>query len=281
MSGSNLRARVEAIMRNEIGRPMTRGRRCALAVAIVAAVAGPVAGGALTLQSQIVVPPPAIAFETVFVKPNTRNPPCLGPVLAIEASLMGRLGPAPEDGLIKTGGCLRSLIQAAYNITRFQLEGGPAWVDTERYDIQAQSAGQATPDQIRGVLQSLLADRFKLALRRETRTMPVYELVVADEGLKIAAMQPGECITKKELRWDVIDWDAPLYLCDGARRRILSQSPETRPRPRWPRVTRFEGWGHHDGDARRHPLSRCRPRRCRQDRLHGAVQSLAGVCVPS
>ena len=44
------------------------------------------------------------------------------------------------------------------------------------------AAGSATPDQMRGMLQSLLAERFKLALRRETRTLPVYELVVADGG---------------------------------------------------------------------------------------------------
>ena len=74
VSGSNLRARVEAIMRNEIGRPMTRGRRWALAVAVVAAVGGPVAGGALTAQSQVVVPPAALAFETASVKPSQAVP---------------------------------------------------------------------------------------------------------------------------------------------------------------------------------------------------------------
>ena len=74
VSGSNLRARVEAIMRNEIGRPMTRGRRWALAVAVVAAVGGPVAGGALTAQSQVVVPPAALAFESASIKPSKPTP---------------------------------------------------------------------------------------------------------------------------------------------------------------------------------------------------------------
>jgi len=82
---------------------------------------------------------------------------------------------------------------------------------TDRYAIEAQAADNATPLQIRGMLQSLLADRFKLILRRETRTLPVYELVVADGGLKIAAMKEGECIARKELRWDLIDLEAPLY----------------------------------------------------------------------
>ena len=82
---------------------------------------------------------------------------------------------------------------------------------SDRYAIEATAAGNATPDQMRAMLQSLLADRFKLTLRRETRTLPVYELVVADGGLKIAAMKEGECIPTKEIRWDLIDLEAPLY----------------------------------------------------------------------
>ena len=243
VSGANLRARVEAIMRNETGCPMTRARRWALAAAVVAAVGGPVAGGALTAQSQAIVPPAALAFEIAAVKPGKPYPPGKGPPLALEASLLRRhVSPRP-DGRFVIDGYLHSLIQAAYNVTGIQLEGGPSWVGTDRYAIEARAAGNATPDQIRGMLQSLLADRFNLTLRRETRTLPVYELVVADGGLKIAAMKEGECITRKELRWDLIDWETPLYVCDGYRRRILSQSPETRPRPQWPRVTRIEAGG--------------------------------------
>ena len=57
-------------------------------------------------------------------------------------------------------------------------------------------------------------------------------------------MKEGECITAKEIRWDLIDLEAPLYICDGAAEDgLLSQSPETRPRPRWPRVHRIEAGG--------------------------------------
>jgi uncharacterized protein (TIGR03435 family) len=73
--------------------------------------------------------------------------------------------------------------------------------------------------------------------------MPVYELVGVDGGLKITAMKEGECIAKNEIRWDLIDLEAPLYICGGARFRTLSRSPETRPLPRWPRVTRIEAGG--------------------------------------
>ena len=90
VSGSNLRARVEAIMRNEIGRPMTRGRRWALAIAVVAAVGGPVAGGALTAQSQVVVPPSGLAFEIASVKPGKPYRGVAPSMLAIEATVLRR-----------------------------------------------------------------------------------------------------------------------------------------------------------------------------------------------
>ena len=213
-----------------------------LGVAVVATVGGPVAGGALTAQVRVVVPAGALAFETASVKAS-KPYPGLGPgALATEASVLKRKVPA-QDGRFNTGGPLHSLIQAAYNVTGFQVEGGPSWARSDRYAIEAMTAGSATPDQMRGMLQSLLADRFKLTLRRETRRLPVYELVVADGGLKVAAMRQGDCISQKELRWDLIDLEAPLYICEGVRRRVLSQSPETRPRPQWPRVVRIEAGG--------------------------------------
>jgi uncharacterized protein (TIGR03435 family) len=242
VSGSNLRARVEAIMRREIGRPMTRGRRWALAVSVVAAVGCPVAGGALTAQPQVVVPPVALPFDVASVKanPSTAYPGGTPRELAILKWAMSR-DEAPRS--IKVGGPLHSLIQTAYNVTRFQVDGGPSWVRSDRYAIDATTAGNATGDEMRAMLQSLLADRFKLTLLRETRTLPVYELVVADAGFKITPMKEGDCIPKQQLRWDLIDLEAPLYICDGPRRRVLSQWPETRPRPQWPRVHRIEAGG--------------------------------------
>jgi uncharacterized protein (TIGR03435 family) len=54
-------------------------------------------------------------------------------------------------------------------------------------------------------------------------------------------MKEGECTPGKEIRWDLIDLEAPLFVCNGGgQRRVLSQNPETRPRPQWPRVVRIE-----------------------------------------
>jgi len=79
-----------------------------------------------------------------------------------------------------------------YNSPR--LTGGPAWVRSARYDIEAKAdepAG-ASRAQMNMMLQKLLADRFQLTLRRETKELPVYALAVAKSGLKLTPAATGE-----------------------------------------------------------------------------------------
>jgi bla regulator protein blaR1 len=80
---------------------------------------------------------------------------------------------------------LRMLITFAYNVKDFQLSGGPGWANSETYDITAKAAGNATPEQLRAMLQTLLRERFKLVLRQDTKEAPIYELVAAKGGSKI------------------------------------------------------------------------------------------------
>jgi bla regulator protein blaR1 len=244
VSGPNLRERLEAIMRNEIGRPMTLGRRCAVAIVVAAAVGGPVVGGAIARQSQVVVAPSEVRFETVSVSAATPNRGVSSALLAMEAAVLKAEMSVPRDAaFLKVNGTLDAMIQAAYGVTGLQVEGGASWVRSDRYVIEARPEGSLPVDQTRGMLQSLLADQFRLVLRRETRTLPVYNLVVADGGPKISAIEAGDCIARKEIRWDLVDLEAPLYVCDSFRRRDLSQFSETRPRPRWPRIHRIEAGG--------------------------------------
>jgi bla regulator protein blaR1 len=77
------------------------------------------------------------------------------------------------------------MIIFAYDVKDFQVSGGPGWANSETYDIVAKGDGNATRPQLRLMLQALLKDRFKLALRQETKDAPIYELVVAKGGLKI------------------------------------------------------------------------------------------------
>jgi uncharacterized protein (TIGR03435 family) len=81
-----------------------------------------------------------------------------------------------------------------WRVRDFQIIGGPAWVNSEGFDIEAKGDHSASDAQLGQMVQSLLADRFKLALHRETRQLPVYALVVAKNGPKIresTAARPG------------------------------------------------------------------------------------------
>jgi uncharacterized protein (TIGR03435 family) len=81
---------------------------------------------------------------------------------------------------------LRYIIKNAYRILQdVNLQGGPEWVNSESFDIVANTDQAATKDQMWVMLQSLLAERFKLVLRHETRQMPVYMLVAAKSGPKL------------------------------------------------------------------------------------------------
>jgi bla regulator protein BlaR1 len=79
---------------------------------------------------------------------------------------------------------VKKLIQEAYGIKDFQISGGPSWIGSDLFDLAAKPETSAKFDQIQLMLQSMLAERFQLVLRRETREMPVYALVVAKNGPK-------------------------------------------------------------------------------------------------
>jgi uncharacterized protein (TIGR03435 family) len=87
---------------------------------------------------------------------------------------------------------LRASIGMAYDVKEPQVLGGPKWLDSDRYDIDAKSAGAARGPELMAMLQTLLAERFQLALHRETKTFPGYALVVVKAGLKMPAVEPGK-----------------------------------------------------------------------------------------
>ncbi len=115
-------------------------------------------------------------------------------------------GPAASpDRLTMNCQPLRNLIRAAY-VTfvdghlappggRPPIEGGPSWVDSDRYQITAKAEGTPGQNMMRGpMLRALLEDRFKLKIRRETREVPVYNLTVAKNGPKLQPSPEGSCV---------------------------------------------------------------------------------------
>ena len=109
------------------------------------------------------------SFEVVSVKLNTSG------------GLGSMMGVQPGGRFVATNLPVRQVIVRAFGIQSFQLTGDPDWLRTERYDIQAKAPDGAVVmgDAIDVMLQAMLADRFKLKVRRQTRESPVYELVLA------------------------------------------------------------------------------------------------------
>jgi len=83
---------------------------------------------------------------------------------------------------------LKAVIQWAYHMQAVQIIG-PGWLDSNRYDITAKAAGPSSDDKLRQMMQTLLADRFKLAFHRETKEMQAFVVSVAKGGHK---MKPSE-----------------------------------------------------------------------------------------
>ena len=90
---------------------------------------------------------------------------------------------------------VRFLIRFAYIVQDFQISGGPSWMNMDTYDIDAKAAENVNLQQIRPYLQKLLEDRFQLAVHREKKEVPAYDLLPAKSGLKIVPSRDGSCVT--------------------------------------------------------------------------------------
>ena len=80
---------------------------------------------------------------------------------------------------------LKALILRAYAVKDYQLAGGPGWIDSNRYDAEGKTNHAVSEEQVLAMLQGLLADRFKLALHREMKELPVYALGTGKSGSKL------------------------------------------------------------------------------------------------
>jgi len=115
-------------------------------------------------------------FEAASIKPSA--PQEMGKI-RVGISML------PGGRVSMSGVTVKLLMQQAYGIRDFQIVGGPAWVGTERYDITAKPEDAANQEQVKLMVQALLADRFKLQFHRETKELPTYALVVGKGGPKI------------------------------------------------------------------------------------------------
>ncbi len=89
------------------------------------------------------------------------------------------------------------LISAAYGVPMRQIAGLPQAFSSDEYDIEAKAERPVNRDQMTRMLRPLLEDRFKLVVRRETKEMRAYALVVAKSGAKMEESQGGELAIQK------------------------------------------------------------------------------------
>jgi uncharacterized protein (TIGR03435 family) len=166
-------------------------------------------------------PETSLAFELASVK---RSRPGNG-ALNIRYTAGGRLS--------LTNWPLYWMIAEAYglNYKSARLTGGPDWSQNEKYDIEAKASEGAVPVGLplrgrqiamRQMLQVLLADRFHLEIRHSPKRVPVYELVVSKEGLKlqktsISGHEPCHCLNgapKRGLRGEAFEMSDLVSLAE-------------------------------------------------------------------
>jgi uncharacterized protein (TIGR03435 family) len=116
-----------------------------------------------------------------------------------EVKVSNSVNPEQGKGRMLPGGrlevpntTLKSFIMAAYSVQGDMITGGPAWLESDRFDIVAKAPPDAPRDTLFVMLQSLLAERFKLAIHREDKPMPVYAMVVGKGGPKLQKSAGGE-----------------------------------------------------------------------------------------
>jgi uncharacterized protein (TIGR03435 family) len=168
-----------------MGRSKLKFRRnillCVMGIAVVSGTAG------LRAQNS------NRAYDIVSIKPAK-------PGGAGANGLFGNGIEYAADGL-RANSTVISLIQSAYGVDADRISGAQKWVMSEKFSIDAKMESSVA-DEInklstderdaarQHMLQALLADRFKLAVRTESKELPVYELVIAKNGLKIQEAKP-------------------------------------------------------------------------------------------
>jgi uncharacterized protein (TIGR03435 family) len=114
------------------------------------------------------------AFEVATIKPS--NPETGGRMYSVRGRQFSTINTSVSD-----------LIGFAYGLHARQITGGPAWIEAEKYDLNGKPDGEGQPNdkQWKGMVQKLLADRFKLAFHRDKKELSVFAIVVAKNGPKL------------------------------------------------------------------------------------------------
>ena len=201
VTGSDLRARLESIARSDVGARLTLVRRVAIALLGCATVGVPIVS-ALTPRFHVLAAEeiraatrgrfvqsaaPAgqrLAFDVVSIKrtdPNDTRPGA-------------DFGAQPGGRLVARNNAVANFITNAYGVPNYTVVGGPAWMRTDRYDMEARANGEPSRAEMMLMLRTLLAERFQFRMHTETREMPAYVLTVARGGARLQPATDRSCV---------------------------------------------------------------------------------------
>jgi uncharacterized protein (TIGR03435 family) len=195
VTGSDLKKRIVNIMNKNVVRKLNFGKKLLLSALGVAAIALPIVFGLAKraesrTQSQAEHAAITPGYESVLIRPN-RTGEAMAPFNIVGRPVLGFMFKPGQ--FLATNATLHQLTRMVYGIQDDQVAGGPTWFDSEHFDVDIKmdksvvdqlhklSSDQQILEQKR-ILQELLGDRFKLALHRETRDIPVYVLAIAQNG---------------------------------------------------------------------------------------------------
>jgi len=208
VTGADLKKRMVHIMTARILHKLNFAKKLLLTSAATLALAVPVTVGLLhptasRAQDQAASTPASPTFESVSIKPDTNTE---------NGMFHTKIGFSLNDGNFTARGItLQMLIRMAYRVQDSQVSGGPDWLKTQKFDIDAKLNPTVANEMLKqtkdtksfddqAALKTLLSQYFKLALHSENKDLPVYDLVVADGGPKLQEakgpslfhLEPGE-----------------------------------------------------------------------------------------
>jgi uncharacterized protein (TIGR03435 family) len=136
-----------------------------------------------------------MTYDAISIKPNNGGTSVNNQGMIRSMVMMRNL----PDGFSAANANVRQLIANAYDVKDDQVSGGPDWVGSAGYDIEAKVTDPDGPHQLTKAqrtqaLQALLADRFKLAVHAETKDAPIYALTIAKGGPKLKESKPSDAL---------------------------------------------------------------------------------------
>jgi bla regulator protein BlaR1 len=194
VTGSDLKKRIVNIMNKSVVRKLNFGKKLLLSSVGVAAIALPIVFG-LAKPAQSRTPNAGVltaGYQHVSVTPGETG----------NGIIQTRILFTPESLMAKNQ-TLQELIKLAYGVQENQISGGPNWIASARFNVEAKldssvvaELKKLSPEQQKSerdqMFQTLLADQFKVALHRENKLLPAQVLVIAKNGPKIQPAQPGD-----------------------------------------------------------------------------------------